>query len=85
MKLDTRISYNTQFDIDGQSIGAFSASIDVRDELNYSTNKAIYDQQAYRKNRAAVNKAFDEFEDEIYKIIDEIEAGTYAIKEPRNY
>ena len=85
MKLDTRLTINTQYDINGQTAGAFSANIDVRDELRYNTNKSIYDQQVYRENRAAINKAFDEFEDEIYKIIDEIEAGTYAIKEPRNY
>ena len=75
MKIDKSLSLSHVCMIDGESVAFFNGNITLNDELDYQINNGINNQKLYRANREAVNDAYMEFEDEVYKIVDKIQEG----------
>lgn len=75
MKIVKSLSLSYVYTIDGESVAFFNGNITLDDKLDYQINNGINNQKIYRENRDAVNDAYTEFEDEVYKIVDKIQEG----------
>lgn len=78
LKISKTINLNGSSEIDGQVIAYMSASISTEGN-NSNINKVITNQELYNANKSTVRTDFIAFEDEVYKIEDEINS-TNAIK-----
>lgn len=65
------LSLVCDYEINEQIISNFNANIEL-DTGEYSMYNSVFDQKVYRANRDTVDSAYREFQDEVYKIVDEV-------------
>lgn len=74
MEIRKTLSLDSAYSIDGAVIAMFNASIELGTG-EYQIFSNINDQKVYRKNRETIDDAYTAFQDEVYKIVDEVAAG----------
>lgn len=72
LKTSKSININGTSDIDGQVIVYMNATISTDGSSNANINKAISNQELYKANKEAVRADMASFEQEVYKIEDEM-------------
>lgn len=72
LKVNKNITLNGTSEIDGQVVVYMSASIGTDGNTNANINKSIANQELYNSNKTSVRADMKQFEDEVYKIEDEI-------------
>lgn len=74
LKLNKTINLNGTSEIDGQIVVYMNASISTDGNSSASINKNIANQDLYNANKSAVRADMADFEDEVYKVEDELTA-----------
>lgn len=72
LKVNKNITLNGTSEIDGQVVVYMSASIGTDGNTNANINKSIANQELYNSNKTSVRADMKQFEDEVYKVEDEI-------------
>lgn len=72
LKINKTININGNSEIDGQVVVYMSASISTDGNTNANINKNIANQELYNANKSQVRADMAEFEDEVYKVEDEL-------------
>lgn len=75
LKLTKNITLNGYSDINGVQVAYMSATISTDGTSNANINKNIMNQDLYSKHRTEVRADMDSFEEEVYKIEDEMLGG----------
>lgn len=72
LKINKNITLNATSEIEGQVAVYMSASIGTDGNTNANINKSIANQELYNSNKTAVRSDMKQFEDEVYKVEDEL-------------
>lgn len=72
IKINKTINLNGTSEIDGQSVVYMNASISTDGNTNANINKNIVNQELYNTNRAEVRADMAAFEEEVYKVEDDL-------------
>lgn len=72
LKINKTININGTSEIDGQVVVYMNASISTDGNSNANINKSIANQELYAANKVAVRVDMKQFEDEVYKVEDEL-------------
>ena len=79
LKINKTINLNGNSEIDGQIVVYMNASISTNGE-NANINKNIVNQNLYNANKSQVRADMKAFEDEVYKIEDELKISDVSRK-----
>lgn len=79
LKINKTINLNGNSEIDGQIVVYMNASISTNGE-NANINKNIVNQNLYNANKSQVRADMKAFEDEVYKIEDELKISEVSRK-----
>ncbi len=79
LKINKTINLNENSEIDGQIVVYMNASISTNGE-NANINKNIVNQNLYNANKSQVRADMKAFEDEVYKIEDELKISEVSRK-----
>lgn len=77
LKINKNITLNATSEIEGQVVVYMSASISTDGNSSANINKSIANQELYTVNKVSVREDMKQFEDEVYKVEDEL--NTQAI------
>lgn len=72
LKINKNITLNATSEIEGQIAVYMSASIGTDGNTNANINKSIANQELYNANKVAVREDMKQFEEEVYKVEDEL-------------
>lgn len=72
LQISKNINLNGASIIEGVQVAYMSATISTEGGNGININKTIMNQELYSANRTQVRADIDEFEDEVYKIEDEL-------------
>lgn len=72
LKVNKSINLNGYSEINGVQVAYMSATISTDGNVNANKNATILNQDLYNKNKIEVRKDMQEFENEVYKIEDEM-------------
>ena len=72
LKINKTINLNATSEIDGQVVVYMNASISTDGNTNANINKNITNQELYNANKVQVRADMAEFEQEVYKVEDEL-------------
>lgn len=72
LKINKTININGTSEIDGQVVVYMNASISTDGNSNANINKSIANQELYTTNKVTVRADMKQFEDEVYKVEDEL-------------
>lgn len=75
LKVNKNITLNGTSEINGIQVAYMSANISTDGNNNASVSKSIVNQEIYKSNREEVRADMDKFEEEVYKVEDEIIGG----------
>lgn len=75
LKINKNITLNGTSEINGIQVAYMSANISTDGSSNASVSKSIVNQELYKSNREEVRTDMDKFEEEVYKVEDEILGG----------
>ena len=80
LKINKNITLNATSEIEGQIAVYMSASIGTDGNTNANINKSIANQELYNANKVAVREDMKQFEEEVYKVEDELNPGVASSK-----
>lgn len=80
LKINKNITLNATSEIEGQIAVYMSASIGTDGNTNANINKSIANQELYNANKVAVREDMKQFEEEVYKVEDELNPGVASRK-----
>lgn len=72
LKINKTININGTSEIDGQVVVYMNASISTDGNSSANINKSIANQDLYNSNKVAVRADMKQFEEEVYKVEDEL-------------
>lgn len=72
LKINKNITLNATSEIEGQVVVYMSGSIGTDGNTNANINKSIANQELYNSNKTSVRADMKQFEDEVYKVEDEL-------------
>ena len=72
LKINKTININGTSEIDGQTVVYMNASISTDGNTNANINKSIANQELYTANKVTVRADMKQFEEEVYKVEDEL-------------
>ena len=72
LRINKTINLNGTSEVEGQVVVYMSASISTDGSTNANINKSIANQELYNTNKVASRKDMAEFEQEVYKVEDEL-------------
>lgn len=72
LKVNKNITLNGTSEINGMQVAYMSANISTDGNSNASVSKNIVNQELYKSNREEVRADMDKFEEEVYKVEDEL-------------
>lgn len=75
LKVNKNITLNGTSEINGIQVAYMSANIFTDGSSNVSVSKSIVNQELYKSNREEVRTDVNKFEEEVYKVEDEILGG----------
>lgn len=75
LKVNKNITLNGTSEINGIQVDYMSASISTDGNTNASVSKNIVNQELYKSNKEEVRADMDKFEEEVYKVEDELMGG----------
>ncbi|WP_286149561.1 MULTISPECIES: hypothetical protein [Bacillota] len=80
LKINKTININGTSEIDGQVVVYMNASISTDGNTNANINKNITNQDLYNANKVSVRADMSAFEEEVYKIEDELNSDNVLRK-----
>lgn len=72
LKINKTINLNATSEVDGQVVVYMNASLSTDGTTNANINKNITNQELYNANKVQVRADMAEFEQEVYKVEDEL-------------
>lgn len=72
LKINKNINLNGTSEINGVQVAYMPATISTDGGNNGNINKSITNKELYNENKVAVRADMSEFEDEVYKVEDEL-------------
>ncbi|WP_238886410.1 hypothetical protein [Clostridium sp. YIM B02551] len=75
LKVNKNITLSGISEVNGVQVAYLNATISTDGTSNANVNKSIVNQELYSKNRAEVRADMDAFEEEVYKVEDEVLGG----------
>ncbi len=72
LKINKNITLNATSEIEGQVVVYMNASISTDGNSSANINKSIANQELYNSNKVTVRADMKQFEDEVYKVEDEL-------------
>lgn len=76
LKVNKNITLNGVSEINGMQVAFMNATISTDGSSNANVNKSIANQELYNKNKTEVRADMEAFENEVYKVEDELVGGT---------
>ena len=76
LKVNKNITLNGVSEINGMQVAFMNATISSDGSSNANVNKSIANQELYNKNKTEVRADMEAFENEVYKVEDELVGGT---------
>ncbi len=76
LKVNKNITLNGISEINGIQVAFMNATISTDGNSNANVNKAITNQELYGNNKEVVRADMEAFEEEVYKVEDELMGGT---------
>lgn len=80
LKINKTINLNATSEVDGQVVVYMNASLSTDGTTNANINKNITNQELYNANKVQVRADMAEFEQEVYKVEDELNPVTLSRK-----
>ncbi|WP_286233356.1 hypothetical protein [Romboutsia ilealis] len=80
LKINKTINLNGTSEINGQVVVYMNASISTDGTTNANINKNISNQELYNANKVSVRADMSAFEEEVYKIEDELNSDNVSRK-----
>lgn len=80
LKINKTINLNGTSEINGQIVVYMNASISTDGTTNANINKNISNQELYNANKISVRADMSAFEEEVYKIEDELNSDNVSRK-----